>query len=269
MMRRRRPRSRRALAGKDEHNIDIRFAPAIALLSGAEQVLQTLAGSKEYATSVLLVLELVGTFVFALSGAAAGIKYRLDLFGVLVVSFATATAGGITRDVLIGAVPPAALRDWRYLGISILAGLVVLFWSPRPERQRRLRNLVLTFDAAGLALFAVSGTQKALAYGLDPVMAALLGMLTGIGGGMLRDVLVSDIPAVLHSDLYAVAALAGAIVVVAGHLLHASPAASALTGAAVCCGMRLVAVWRGWRLPTAGRNSDALDGADDADGRRD
>ena len=219
---------------------------------GAEHVLQTLARFKEYATSTLLVLELVGTFVFALSGAAAGIKYRLDLFGVLVLSFATATAGGITRDVLIGAVPPAALRDWRYLGVSILAGLVVFFASPRPERQQRLHNLVLIFDAAGLALFAVSGTQTALGYGLNAVMAALLGMLTGIGGGMLRDVLVSDIPAVLHSDLYAVAALAGAIVVVAGHLLHAPPAASALAGAAVCFAIRVAALWRGWKLPTAG-----------------
>src|SRR5439155_3995894 len=107
---------------------------------------------------------------------------------------------------------------WRYLGIAVAAGLLVFLSSPRPERQR-LRNLVLTFDAAGLALFAVSGTQTALGYGLTPVMAALLGMLTGIGGGMLRDVLVADIPAVLHSDLYAVAALAGAIVVVVGHLL--------------------------------------------------
>ena len=198
-----------------------------------------------------MVLELAGTFVFALSGATAGIKHRLDLFGVLVVSCATATAGGITRDVLVGAVPPLALRDWRYLGIAVLAGLMVFFWSPRPEQQQRLRNLVLTFDAAGLALFAVSGTQTALGYGLNPVMAALLGMLTGIGGGMLRDVLVSDIPAVLHSDLYAVAALAGAIVVVAGHLLNTPPVASALSGAAVCFGMRLVALWRGWQLPTA------------------
>ena len=196
--------------------------------SGAEQVLQTLAGFKEYAATTLVVLELAGTFVFALSGAAAGVKHRLDLFGVLVVSCATATAGGITRDVLIGAVPPVALRDWRYLAIAVLAGLMVFFSSPRPERQQRLRNLVLTFDAAGLALFAVSGTQTALGYGLNPVMAALLGMLTGIGGGMLRDVLVSDIPVVLHSDLYAVAALAGAIVVVGGHLLNVPAAASAL-----------------------------------------
>src|ERR1051325_5109842 len=185
----------------------------------------------------LLMLELAGTFVFGLSGAAAGVKYRLDLFGVLVLSFATATAGGITRDLLIGAVPPSALRDWRYLGISIVAGLVVFLSSRRAERPHRLRNLVLTFDAAGLALFAVSGTQKALGHGLDPVMAALLGMLTAIGGGMMRDVLVSDIPVVLRSDLYAVAALAGAMVVVAGHVLDASAAAAA-AGAAVCFGIR-------------------------------
>src|SRR5438309_4839425 len=236
---------------------------------GAEQVLQTLAGFKEYATTgTLLVLELVGTFVFALSGATAGVKHRLDLFGVLVRSCATGTAGGITRDVLIGAVPPAALRDWRYLGISLLAGLVVFFVSPRAERQQRLRNLVLTFDAAGLALFAVSGTQTALGYGLNPVMAALLGMLTGIGGGM-RDVLVSDIPAVLHADLYAVAALAGALVVVAGHVLNAPPAVSALAGAAVCFGIRVVALWRGWRLPIAGEKKNAVGSADDASARRD
>src|SRR5438128_7724520 len=177
--------------------------------SSAEQVLQTLAGFKEYAAGTLMVLELAGTFVFALSGAAAGVKYRLDLFGVLVVSCATATAGGITRDVLIGAVPPVALRDWRYLGIAVAAGLLVFLSSPRPERQQRLRNLVLTFDAAGLALFAVSGTQTALGYGLTPVMAALLGMLTGIGGGMLRAVLVADIPAVRHSEIYAFAGLSG------------------------------------------------------------
>src|SRR5216110_735599 len=229
--------------------------------SSAEQVLQTLAGFKAYAAGTLLVLELAGTFVFALSGAAAGVKHRLDLFGVLVVSCATATAGGITRDVLIGAVPPAALRDWRYLGISVVAGLVVFLSSPRPERHQRLRNLILTFDAAGLALFAVSGTQTALGYGLNPVMAALL--------GMLRDVLVSDIPAVLHSDLYAVAALAGALVVVAGHVLNAPPAVSALAGAAVCFGIRVVALWRGWRLPTAGEGKNAVGSADDAGARRD
>jgi uncharacterized membrane protein YeiH len=233
--------------------------------SGAEHILQTLAGFKAYAAGTLIGLELAGTFVFALSGAAAGIKYRLDLFGVLALSCATATAGGITRDVLLGAVPPAALRDWRYLAIAVLAGLLVFFSSPRPERQQRLRNVVLTFDAAGLALFAVSGTQTALGHGLDPVMAALLGMLTGIGGGMLRDVLVSDIPVVLHSDLYAVAALAGAIVVVTGHGLNAPPAASTVAGASACFGIRLVGLWRGWRLPTAGERGNAVGSADRRD----
>src|SRR2546425_4843268 len=142
--------------------------------SSAEQVLQTLAGFKAYAAGTLLVLELAGTFVFALSGAAAGVKHRLDLFGVLVVSCATATAGGITRDVLIGAVPPAALRDWRYLGISVVAGVVVFLSSPRPERQQRLRNLILTFDAAGLALFSVSRTPTARRDGASPLLRAPL-----------------------------------------------------------------------------------------------
>jgi Glycine transporter len=112
---------------------------------------------------------------------------------------------------LIGAVPPAAISDWRYLAVSLLAGIVT-FW--RPSIIDRLRSPALLFDAAGLGLFAVAGTQKALAFGLNPVMAALLGMLTGIGGGMTRDVLLAEIPTVLRVDLYAVAALAGAAVVV-------------------------------------------------------
>jgi uncharacterized membrane protein YeiH len=170
--------------------------------------------------TLLLVLDLVGTFVFALSGAIAGIKHRLDLFGVLVLSFAAGNAGGITRDLLIGAVPPAAVSDWRYLAVSLLAGILT-FW--RPSAIDRLRSPVLLFDAAGLGLFAVAGTQKALAFGLNPVMAALLGMLTGIGGGMTRDVLLAEIPTVLCADLYAIAALAGAAVVVTGHLLQVHP----------------------------------------------
>jgi uncharacterized membrane protein YeiH len=218
-----------------------------------------LAAFKEYATGTLVVLDLIGTFVFALSGATAGIKQRLDLFGVLVLSFAAASAGGIMRDLLIGAVPPAAISDWRYLGVSLLAGLVIFFRFPHSER---LRNFVLIFDAAGLALFAVAGTQKALGYGLHPVMAALLGMLTGIGGGMLRDVLVAEIPNVLRSELYAVAALAGAAVVVVGHLLNVSPTAAVIAGAACCLGIRLIAIWRGWHLPVARMSEPSTGGTD-------
>jgi uncharacterized membrane protein YeiH len=203
--------------------------------------------------TTLLVLDLVGTFVFALSGGAAGVRERLDLFGVLVLSFAAASAGGIMRDLLIGAVPPAAISDWRYLGVSLLAGLVTFFWYPDNNRLRRLRNHVLVFDGAGLALFAVTGTQKALAYGLNSAMAALLGMLTGIGGGMLRDLLLAQVPTVLRAELYAVAALAGAAVVVAGHVLHGPPTATAIAGAVLCFGLRLIAIRRGWHLPIARR----------------
>jgi uncharacterized membrane protein YeiH len=204
--------------------------------------------------TLLLVLDLVGTFVFALSGATAGVKKRLDLFGILVLSFAAGNAGGIVRDLLIGATPPAAISDWRYLGISLLAGLVT-FW--RPYDVDRLSNPVLLFDAAGLGLFAVAGTQKALAFGLHPVMAAALGMLTGIGGGMTRDVLLTEIPTVLRADLYAVAALAGAALVVVGAALRLPAAPVAVAGAVLCFGLRSMGIRRGWRLPIAGSNEQA------------
>jgi uncharacterized membrane protein YeiH len=198
--------------------------------------------------NTLLVLDLIGTFVFALSGASAGVQRRLDLFGVLVLSFVAGNFGGITRDLMIGAVPPAAIRDWWYLAISLLAGVITFYSFSVIDR---LRSSVLLFDGAGLALFAVSGTQKALAFGLNPAMAALLGMLTGIGGGMVRDVLIAEIPTVLRADLYAVAALAGAAVVVVGNLLHLPSTPATITGAALCFGLRVMAIQRGWHLPVA------------------
>lgn len=220
--------------------------------SASQEALNALAAFQAYAARTLLVLDLIGTFVFALSGAVAGVKERLDLFGVLVLSFAAASAGGIMRDLLIGAVPPAAISDWRYLAVSLLAGFIVFFWYPISERLRNLGNHVLIFDAAGLALFAVAGTQKALGYRLNPVMAALLGVLTGVGGGMLRDLLVTQVPNVLRAELYAVAALVGAVVVVVGHVLNLPPTPMAISGAVLCFGIRFVAIRRGWRLPIAG-----------------
>jgi uncharacterized membrane protein YeiH len=201
------------------------------------------------ANPLVVALDLGGAFVFALSGATAGIKARLDLFGVLVLSFVAATSGGIARDVLIGAVPPAAITDWRYLAASLLAGLITFLWHPIINR---LHSPVLVFDAAGLALFAVSGALKALASDLAPGAAVLLGMLTGIGGGMVRDVLVAEVPTVLRAELYAVAALAGAAVVVIGDLLQLPSAAVTIAGAALCFGLRLAAIRRGWQLPIAG-----------------
>lgn len=198
--------------------------------------------------TLVLALDLGGTFVFALSGAMAGVRHRLDVFGVLVLAFAAATAGGITRDLLIGAVPPVAVADWRFIVVSLLAGLTTFRWHPIVHR---LQDAVLIFDAAGLALFAVSGALKALAFGANPVAAVLLGMLTGIGGGMLRDVLVTQIPNVLHAELYAIAALAGATVVVAGVVLGVPTLPVAVMGAALCFGLRLAALRRGWGLPVA------------------
>jgi uncharacterized membrane protein YeiH len=154
----------------------------------------------------------------------------------------------MTRDVLIGAVPPAAIGNWRYVAASLFAGVATFLWYPSVTR---LQRIVLLFDAAGLATFAVAGTQKALAYDVNPVTAALLGMLTGIGGGMMRDLLVKEIPVVLRADFYAVAALAGAGVVVAGHLLDWPPTPTAIAGASVCFFMRLFAIRRGWSLPVA------------------
>jgi uncharacterized membrane protein YeiH len=164
------------------------------------------------------------------------------------LSFAAANVGGITRDLLIGAVPPAAISDWRYLAVSVLAGTITIW---RPAAIDRLWSPVLVFDGAGLALFAVSGTQKALSYGLNPIMAALLGMLTGIGGGMTRDILLAQIPTVLHADLYALAALAGAAVVVIGNALHLPPTVVAIAGTLLCFGLRLTALRWGWHLPIA------------------
>lgn len=197
---------------------------------------------------LLIVLDLGGTFVFAISGAVAAVRHRLDIFGVMVLAFAAGNAGGITRDLLIGAVPPAAIESWHYLGVSVFAGGIVFFWDPLVTR---LDHPVQWFDAIGLAFFAVAGTEKALVFGLNPAMAALLGMLTGIGGGMLRDVLVREIPVVLHADLYALAALAGAVVVVAGHLLHVSPIISTSVGGVLCFALRFMAIRHHWHLPTA------------------
>ncbi len=197
---------------------------------------------------LLVGFDLGGTFVFALSGATAGVKHRLDLFGVLVLSFAAGNAGGIARDLMIGAIPPAAISDWRYVAVSMLAGLITFYWY---RIINRLSSPVLVFDAAGLALFAVSGAGTALAYHANPVAATLLGMLTGIGGGMVRDILVMEIPTVLRTELYAVAALLGAAVMVLGRMLHLPTYGAAIAGAILCFGLRFIAMRRGWQLPIA------------------
>jgi uncharacterized membrane protein YeiH len=168
----------------------------------------------------------------------------MDLFGVLVLAFVTAVSGGIARDILIGAVPPTSIASWHNLTLAIAAGLLVLCFSRLFDR---LQHPVLLFDAVGLGLFAMAGTQKALDYGIDRPMAAILGMVSGIGGGVVRDVLTARVPTVLCSEIYAM----GALVVVAGSKTELSPAAIAWAGVAACVFLRLMALYRGWRLPAA------------------
>lgn len=198
--------------------------------------------------TLTLVLDLLGTFVFALSGAVSGVKHRLDIFGVLVLSFAAANVGGIMRDLLIGAVPPPGIADWRYVAAALVAGLLTFYGVGLVDR---LWNSVLLFDAMGLGLFAVTGASKALAFHLAPLTAVLLGVLTGVGGGVARDLLVSEVPAVLRADLYAVCALAGAGVVVIGRALGFATNIVSIVGAALCIGLRITAIHRHWQLPVA------------------
>ena len=203
---------------------------------------------------LLLVLNLGGTFVFGLSGGLAGVRARLDIFGVVVLAVVVGLAGGITRDVLIG-IPPAAFRDWRYLAVAGAAGLVTLVAHPA---LTRLERPILVLDAAGLALFCVTGASTALDHGVGPVGAAVLGAITGVGGGVLRDVLVREVPVVLRSGLYAIPALVGASIVVVASEGGADDIVFPILGALVCFGIRLAGIAFGLSVPIAGgRRHDA------------
>src|SRR5215218_2304147 len=186
--------------------------------------------------TLILVLNLVGTFIFGLSGGLAAVRAKLDLFGIVVLAAVVGLAGGITRDLLIG-VPPATFRDWRYLAAAGAAGLVCYFAWPVLERIRRS---VLVFDAIGLGLFCVTGATKALDFGVGPLPAIVLGAITGIGGGILRDVLLREVPTVLRHDLYAIPALLGAGVLVVAQESGSSNPAFPMVAAALCVSVRLV-----------------------------
>lgn len=197
-------------------------------------------------STLLVVLDLVGIFVFAITGALVGVRKDLDVFGILVLAGTTGLGGGFLRDVLIGATPPAALADWKYLMVPVVAGVLTFWFHPAVGRRERA---VTVLDAFGLGLFCVTGTLKALDYGLAPVPAALLGMVTGIGGGMARDLLASRVPVVFRGELYATPALAGAFVTVLGSRLDLPTAVVAAAGAGVCIVWRLVAMRRNWQAP--------------------
>jgi len=197
---------------------------------------------------LLLSLELAGIFVFAISGALVAVRKHLDVFGVLVLAGTTGLGGGFLRDILIDATPPKALEDWRYLLVPVVAGLITFAFHPTLGRMERVVNV---FDAAGLGLFCVTGALKALEFGLGPVPAALMGMVTGVGGGMARDLLAGRVPVVFSSELYATPALAGAAWAVFAHDQGWALALVALPGVAICFGWRVLAILRNWRAPIA------------------
>lgn len=196
--------------------------------------------------TLLVVLDLVGIFVFAISGGLVAVRKQIDLFGCLVLAGVTGLGGGFVRDVLIDATPPAALADWRYLLVPVAGGLLTFRFHPTLGRLERIVNV---FDAFGLALFCVTGALKAVEYGLGPVPAALMGMVTGIGGGMMRDVLAGRLPVVFSGSLYATPALVGgALAVLLDGWGQPLPVA-VVVGAGVCLVVRLLAMTRDWRAP--------------------
>ena len=201
--------------------------------------------------SLFPTLDLLGTFVFGISGALLAVRRGLDVFGIAVLAVAAGLAGGTIRDVLLGDTPPTALAEPRYLLTTLAAGACAFVGHRLIER---LSKPVMLLDALGLGLFAVSGCRKALVFDLDPLPAILLGVLTAVGGGAVRDLLVAEIPRVLREEIYALAAMVGAAVVVAGAALGLTEGWTAVTGVLVAFAIRVISVWRGWRAPRAPGN---------------
>jgi uncharacterized membrane protein YeiH len=197
--------------------------------------------------TLLLVLNLVGTFVFGLSGGMAGVRKQLDMFGAIVLAVVVGIAGGTIRDLLIG-IPPATFRDWRYLAVAGGAGLVTSLAHPTINR---LQRPIDALDAAGLALFCVSGAATALAHRLGVAESVILGAITGIGGGMVRDILVGEIPTVLRGGLYAIPALVGAGIVVGAYKAGDHTLTFPIAGAAACFLLRIAGLRYGLGLPRA------------------
>ncbi|MCW2912087.1 MAG: hypothetical protein JWN52_155 [Actinomycetia bacterium] len=193
------------------------------------------------------VLDLAGIFVFAVSGALAAVRKRLDLVGMVVLAETTALGGGILRDLVIGAVPPAAFTNLRYVMVPLVAGAIVFFWHPQVTR---ILPAVMVFDAAGLGLFGVTGTLKALAYGLSPFHAALLGVCTAVGGGILRDMLSGQIPSVLYDrQLYALPAMIGCAAIATAEALHTHGPLISFGAALLTFVLRMLAMRYDWRTP--------------------
>ncbi|MGZ0153617.1 trimeric intracellular cation channel family protein [Kribbella sp. WER1] len=192
------------------------------------------------ASTTFVVLDLTGTFAFALNGALTALRVaRVDIVGVITLGMFTALGGGMVRDILLDALPPTTFNDWRYLTVAAGGALVAFLFGRRLDR---LATPILLLDAAGLSLFAVSGALKGLSLGVGFGQAVILGTITAVGGGTLRDVLIREIPSVLTSGLYAIPALLGALVAVGANQLHLARLPSAIVAAVVCFAVRMLGV---------------------------
>lgn len=192
-----------------------------------------------------VVVDLLGTLAFAVSGAVAARHRHLDPFGVFAVAYATACGGGIIRDLCLGSLPPVGMADWRYLACVAVVSVATIFAQPLLDR---LKHPIVFFDSLGLSFFAVAGAHKSLAMGNNIEVALLLGTITGVGGGVLRDILLNRVPIILEKEIYALAALAGAAVQVVGQLNDYS-IATPWFAASVCLVIRSLALRYSWSLP--------------------
>ncbi|MFJ2650504.1 trimeric intracellular cation channel family protein [Streptomyces sp. NPDC087420] len=200
--------------------------------------------------SVQHALDLAGIFVFAISGALLAVRKNFDVFGMAVLAEITALGGGLLRDLVIGAVPPAAFTDLGYFSTPLVATALVFFLHPQVER---IQGAVNVFDAAGLGLFCVTGTTKAYDHGLGLTASAALGLATAVGGGVLRDVLANEVPSLLRwdRDLYAVPAIVGAAVVALCIRFDALNGVTSGLAAVTAFVLRLLAMRFHWRAPRA------------------
>jgi uncharacterized membrane protein YeiH len=198
-------------------------------------------------SQVLLVVDLLATLLVALEGGAAAVHGHLDLLGIMVLAFVSALGGGIVRDLLLGALPPNALRDWRYGTVALSGGALIILGFGIVAKFPEMPLTMM--DAAGLALFAVAGADKAMEFRISPLAAVLLGGITGCGGGVIRDLLLMRMPRILNSDVYATAALLGALLTVLLLRAKVNRGWAMAMGAAVCFALRMTAAMRHWSLP--------------------
>lgn len=188
----------------------------------------------------------LGVLAFAFSGAIAGMKKEADIVGVLILSVIACSCGGLVRDIMIGDLPPELLRSNLILVLALVSGLITWFFHGKMERFHRSIDF---FDALGLGLFAVVGANKALAFGINPTWSIGLGLLTGVGGGIARDMMLAQVPTIFKSEIYATPALLGALILVAGKSLFPGFGhVFMLLGAVVCSGLRLLAIHYNWHI---------------------